>query len=84
MTYQIPRGPLALAEVTGVPCYTVFLTRRGRLSYRIEIGEPFFAGGRKPKAEEVSAAWLKTMHRFLLQHWDQWFVFEPLVTRDPT
>jgi len=84
VTYQIPRGPLALAEVTGVPCYTVFLTRRGRLSYRIEIGEPFFEGGRKPKAEEVSAAWLKTMHRFLLQHWDQWFVFEPLVTRDPT
>ena len=83
VTYQIPRGPLVLAEVTGVPCYPVFLSRRGRLSYRIEIGEPFFTGGRKPKADEISAAWLKVMHGFLSQHWDQWFVFEPLVTRDP-
>ena len=83
VTYQIPRGPLVLVEVTGVPCYSVFLTRRGRLSYHIEIGEPFFAGGRRPKADEISAAWLKVMHRFLSQHWDQWFVFEPLVTRDP-
>lgn len=83
LTYQIPRGPLVLAEVTGVPCYPVFLSRRGRLSYRIEIGKPFHPGGRKPKAEEIGAAWLPVMHRFLLRHWDQWFVFEPLVTRDP-
>lgn len=83
VTYQIPRGPLVLAEVTGVPCYPVFLTRLGRLSYRIEIGKPFHPGGRKPKAAEVSAAWLPVMHAFLSQHWDQWFVFEPLVTRDP-
>ncbi|MBE2283274.1 MAG: hypothetical protein IAE77_07415 [Prosthecobacter sp.] len=84
VTYRIPRGPLVLAEVTGVPCYPVFLTRNGLLSYRIELGRPFFEGGRKPKAAEVSAAWLPVMHQFLLQHWDQWFVFEPLVTRDRT
>lgn len=83
LTYRIPRGPLVLAEVTGVPCYPIFLTRKGRLSYRIEIGKPFHPGGRKPKASEVSAAWLPVMHQFLTQHWDQWFVFEPLVTRDP-
>ncbi len=82
VTYRIPRGPLVLAEVTGVPCYPVFLIRKGRLSYRIEIGKPFLIGGRKPKAAEVSAAWLPVMHEFLLRHWDQWFVFEPLVTRD--
>lgn len=84
VTYRIPRGPLVLAEVTGVPCYPVFLTRNGLLSYRIELGRPFFEGGRKPKAAEFSAAWLPVMHQFLLQHWDQWFVFEPLVTRDRT
>ena len=83
VTYLIPRGPLVLAEVTGVPCYPVFLSRRGRLSYRIEIGKPFHPGGRKPKAAEVSSAWLPVMHDFLSRHWDQWFVFEPLVTRDP-
>lgn len=84
VTYQIPRGPLVLAEVTGVPCYAVFLSRKSRLSYRIEIGKPFYPGGRKPKAVEISAVWLPVMHAFLKQHWDQWFVFEPLVTRDPT
>lgn len=84
VTYRIPRGPLVLAEVTGVPCYPVFLTRNGLLSYRIELGRPFFEGGRKPKAAEISAAWLPVMHQFLLRHWDQWFVFEPLVTRDRT
>lgn len=83
VTYRIPRGPLVLAEVTGVPCYPVFLSRKGRLSYRIEIGKPFHPGGRKPKAAEVCAAWLPIMHGFLKEHWDQWFVFEPLVTRDP-
>ena len=82
LTYLIPRGPLVLAEVTGVPCYPVFLTRKGRLSYRIEIGHPFHPGGRKLKAAEVCAAWLPVMHDFLLRNWDQWFVFEPLVTRD--
>jgi lauroyl/myristoyl acyltransferase len=83
VTYQIPRGPLVLAEVTGVPCYPVFLSRRGRLSYRIQIGNPFYIGGRRARADEISAAWLQVMHGFLLEHWDQWFVFEPLVTRDP-
>jgi lauroyl/myristoyl acyltransferase len=83
VTYRLPRGPLVLAEVTGVPCYFVFLTRRARLSYRIEIGKPFYPGGRKGKADEIGAAWLEVMHPFLLRHWDQWFVFEPLVTRDP-
>lgn len=83
VTYKLPRGPLVLAEVTGVPCYFVFLSRSGRLSYRIEIGKPFFPGGRKAKADEIGDAWLKVMHPFILQHWDQWFVFEPLVTREP-
>ena len=84
VTFRIPRGPLVLAEVTGVPCYAVFLTRRSRLAYRIEIGKPFHPGGRRCKAAEISAAWISVMHRFLLQHWDQWFVFEPLVFRDPS
>ncbi|MBL9178062.1 MAG: hypothetical protein JNM65_08360 [Verrucomicrobiaceae bacterium] len=83
VTYLIPRGPLVLAEVTGAPCYPVFLTRTGLLSYRIELGSAFIERGRKPKAADVAAAWLPVMHDFLVRHWDQWFVFEPLVTRDP-
>lgn len=83
LTYRIPRGPLVLAEVTGVPCYPVFIMRTGRLAYRAELGRPFIEGGRKSKAAEVAAAWLPVMHEFLTRHWDQWFVFEPLVTRNP-
>jgi len=83
VTYLIPRGPLVLAEVTGAPCYPVFLTRNGLLSYRIELGHAFIGRSRKPKAADVAAAWLPVMHDFLTRHWDQWFVFEPLVTRDP-
>lgn len=83
VTYLIPRGPLVLAEVTGAPCYPVFLTRTGLLSYRIELGRAFIGRGRKPRAADVAAAWLPVMHDFLIRHWDQWFVFEPLVTRDP-
>ncbi len=82
VTYQIPRGPLVLAEVTGVPCYAVFLTRRGRLAYTIEICRPFHDGGTKLKADAIAEKWLPVMHDFLLRHWDQWFVFEPLVTRE--
>ncbi len=82
VTYEIPRGPLVLAEVTGVPCYSVFLTRRGRLAYTIEICQPFHEGGTKLKADAIAGEWLPVMHQFLLRHWDQWFVFEPLVTRE--
>lgn len=84
VTYRIPRGPLVLAEVTGVPCYPVFLARTGVLSYRIELGRPFIERGCKPKAADVAAAWLPVMHEFLTRNWDQWFVFEPLVTRELT
>ncbi len=79
--YRIPRGPLVLAEVAGVPCYPVFLSRVGLLSYRIELGAPFIPRDMKVKASAVAEAWLPVMHEFLTRHWDQWFVFEPLVTR---
>jgi lauroyl/myristoyl acyltransferase len=83
VSFRIPRGPMVLAEVTAVPCYAVFLSRRRRLSYRIEIGRPFHEGGGSARAAEISAAWVAVMHGFLCRHWDQWFVFEPLVSRDP-
>jgi lauroyl/myristoyl acyltransferase len=81
LRFEIPRGPLALAEVTGVPCYPVFLKRLGRLHYGIEIGQPFHEGGGRPRASQLAPKWVAVMHDFLQRHWDQWFVFEPLVTR---
>lgn len=80
LRYEIPRGPLVLAEVTGVPCYPVFLKRLGRLSYAVEIGDPFHHGGRT-KCAQLAPKWAAVMHDFLQRHWDQWFVFEPLVSK---
>ncbi|MBL9132609.1 MAG: hypothetical protein JNG86_15495 [Verrucomicrobiaceae bacterium] len=81
LRYDIPRGPLVLAEVTGAPCYPVFLKRLGRLRYGVEIGAPFYTGGGRPKAADLAPKWGVIMHDFLQRHWDQWFVFEPLVTK---
>lgn len=81
LQFRLPRGPLVLAEMTRVPCYPVFLHRTGVLSYRAQIGAPFVAAGELLKVDQLADRWLKVMHEFLVEHWDQWFVFEHLVTR---
>lgn len=81
LDFRLPRGPLVLAEMTRVPCYTVFLTRKGTLSYTAEIGPAFRLAGERIPLEEIGERWLAIMNDFLHRHWDQWFVFEHLVTR---
>jgi len=81
LDFRLPRGPLFLAEMVRVPCYSVFLSRKGLMSYRAEIGPAFRLNGEKIPLEEIGNRWLVTMYGFLRQHWDQWFVFEHLVTR---
>ena len=81
LDFRLPRGPLVLAEMLPVPCYPVFLSRQGLMSYRAEIGPAFRAAGERATLEEIGGRWLVAMHAFLSLHWDQWFVFEHLVTR---
>jgi lauroyl/myristoyl acyltransferase len=81
VSYTIPLGPLMLAETARVPCYPVFLIRFGVCRYRIEIFQPFFTGQRNMKRAEIAALWLPLMTDFLHRHWDQWFVFEPIIQR---
>lgn len=81
LQFRLPRGPLVLAETTRVPCYPIFLSRRGILSYRVDIGPPFCFAGELLSVDELATRWLTVMNRFLAEHWDQWFVFEHLVTR---
>ncbi len=80
--WQIPRGPLVLAEISKVPCYPIFLYRLGRLHYHIELGEPIYDGKTKKRADDIGRDWLPVMARFVDAHWDQWFVFEKLLTRN--
>lgn len=82
--FEIPLGPMVLAEMTRVPCYPIFLSRLGVCHYRVFIGEPFVEGGTRVKAAEIGKRWTKVMAAYLRDHWDQWFVFEKLVRRVPT
>lgn len=83
VTFLIPRGPLVLAEIARVPAYPIFLQRLGRLHYRIQVGAPFYDGRSKQRADDLGRIWLPILHDFVREHWDQWFVFEPLVSRLP-
>jgi predicted LPLAT superfamily acyltransferase len=78
-TYQLPRGPLVLAEISRAPCFPILLERIGCLSYRIHVMDCFYDGQTKTRAEDLGKIWLPIMHDYIYQHWDQWFVFEPLV-----
>jgi predicted LPLAT superfamily acyltransferase len=77
--YQIPKGPLVLAEISRVPCQPIFLQRIGPLHYRIHVGECFMEGNAKVRVDDIGRRWLSVLHRYLQEHWDQWFVFEPLI-----
>ena len=81
VTFKIPRGPLVLAEISRVPSYPIFLQRMGVLKYRIVCGPCFYDGKTKVRADDLGKVWLPIMHRFVHQHWDQWFVFESLVKK---
>ena len=81
VSYTIPLGPLMLAEIARVPCYPVLLIRIGMCRYRIEISQPFFTGQQAMPRHEIAALWIPVMADFLRRHWDQWFVFEPIIKR---
>ncbi len=81
VSYTIPLGPLLLAETSRVPCYTIFLTRFGVCRYRIEVSQAFFSGQQEMPRQEIAALWIPLMADFLRRHWDQWFVFEPIIKR---
>jgi predicted LPLAT superfamily acyltransferase len=81
LSFRLPLGPLVLAEMTRVPCYPIFLHRTGRLRYQVDIFPAFHGQGERLSQTEIAQRWLSVMHPFVKQHWDQWFVFEHLVTR---
>ena len=81
LEFKLPRGPFVLAEMTRMPCYPIFLRRVGRLRYAIDISPPLTARGEVITQELLGQRWLAVLHPFLRQHWDQWFVFESLLTR---
>jgi lauroyl/myristoyl acyltransferase len=81
LVFRLPSGPLSLARAAQVPCYPVFLTRKGRCHYCLQSGPPFYDGTPGRRIDEVGLSWLAVMAPFVREHWDQWFVFESVVRR---
>jgi predicted LPLAT superfamily acyltransferase len=81
LRFTLPRGPFMLAQMNRVACYPIFLRRIRRLCYQVDLFPTLVAEGEAVKVDDLSTRWLRVLHPFLQQHWDQWFVFEPTLAR---
>ncbi len=80
---KLPKGPLFLARATGAPCYPLFITRDGWRRYRVTVHPQIALPPRQRGDEkEVAAIWAAVVFKTAKRHWNQWFVFEPLLSRD--
>ena len=79
---RLPKGPLFLARATQAPCFPLVITRDGWRSYRVTVQRPLDLPARRRGDEaEVAKVWAKAVFEMAAKHWDQWYVFEPLLTR---
>lgn len=80
---QLPKGPLYLARVTDAPCYPLFIVRDGWRRYRVIVSPPLVLPPRTRGGEDLGAkVWAEPIMDILRKHWSQWYVFEPMFTRD--
>ena len=79
---RMPKGPLVLAQVNRAPCYPVFIIRTGWRRYRIDCHPPFELPPRGRDDGAIAKTWAEAVFLTLRRHWDQWFVFEPALSRD--
>jgi phosphatidylinositol dimannoside acyltransferase len=79
---KLPKGPLFLARATGAACYPLFVTRDGWRRYRVTV-HPQIALPTKQRGDDkdVTAIWAVPVYTAAKRHWNQWFVFEPLLER---
>ncbi len=82
ITFNLPRGPFILARMSRVPCYPISLRRVGCCTYSLVSGPAFFDGVTRQSEEEIAKAWLSWLIPILKQHWNDWFVFEPIVQKN--
>ena len=79
---RLPKGPLFLARATKAPCYPLFITRSGWRRYKVTVHPPIQLPPRQRGDEpEVAKLWASAVFQTAKAHWNQWFVFEPLLTR---
>ncbi|RYD23457.1 MAG: hypothetical protein EOP88_04095 [Verrucomicrobiaceae bacterium] len=82
LVMRIPKGPLFLARATGAPCYPLFLTRDAWRRYRVTVLPEVVLPPRKRGADDEAAkVWAETILGVVRRNWQQWYVFEPLLSR---
>jgi lauroyl/myristoyl acyltransferase len=80
LAMRLPKGPLFLARATGAPCFPLFIVRDGWRRYRVIVLPEVELPPRKRGADDEAAkVWANTILGVVRQHWDQWYVFEPLL-----
>lgn len=79
---QLPKGPLFLARATQAPCFLLLITRDGWRRYRVTVHPPLELPPRQ-RGEDAEAAqvWAGALFEAAARHWNQWYVFEPLLFR---
>lgn len=81
--FRLPKGPLFLARATSAPVYPLFITRDGWRRYRVTVmPELTLPPRRRGDDKEAAELWASTILGIARKHWNQWFVFEPLLRRD--
>ncbi len=81
---RLPKGPLFLARATGAPCYPLFITRDGWRRYRVTVHAPLqLPPRRRGDDDEAARIWAAAVFQTARKHWNQWFVFEQVLSRSP-
>ena len=79
LSMQIPRGPWVLSCLKGVDCLQTTVTRIGYYEYSICIKNmPQTEALERIAAQQL---WGATIMQTVRQHWQQWYVFEPIFER---
>lgn len=79
---RLPRGPSFLVRATGSACYPLFIVRDGWRRYRVKVLPKLALPPRtRGNDDEASGIWAKTILDVVKVHWNQWFVFEPVLWR---
>lgn len=82
LVMRLPKGPLFLARTTGAAAYPLFIVRDGWRRYRVIVLPEVALPPRKRGADDEAAKiWAATILGVVRRHWQQWYVFEPLLTR---
>lgn len=80
---RLPKGPLFLARATGAPCFPLFITRDGWRRYRVTVHPALeLPPRRRGEDPEAAVIWAQAVFAPARRHWNQWFVFEPLLFRE--